>query len=73
MDKMRENRLKWFSYVMKRNKSKAVRMVMEINAEGSRGRERLKKRWMDVTKNGMKIVGMRVDGVRDRVQFQVEV
>lgn len=33
VDKVRENRLRWFGHVMRRENSKAVRMVMEMNVE----------------------------------------
>jgi len=33
VDKMRQNRLGWFGYVMRRENSEAVRTVMEINVE----------------------------------------
>lgn len=48
MDKIRKNRLRWFSHVVRKEKLGAVRMVLEMNFEGSRGRKRPKKRWLDV-------------------------
>lgn len=46
---------------MRRERSEAVKTVLEINVEGNRGRERPKKRWLDVIKGGVS-----VDDVRDR-------
>jgi hypothetical protein len=42
--KMRKNRLKWFWHVMRREETKAERVVMKINVEGKRGRKRPKTR-----------------------------
>lgn len=40
MDNMRENRLKWFGRVMRGEEIKVVRVVMKINFEGKRSRDR---------------------------------
>jgi hypothetical protein len=45
MDKMRENRLRWFGYVMRCEETKAVSVVMKMNVEKKRGRQ--KKKWLD--------------------------
>jgi len=46
LDKLRENRLKWFSHVIRREESEAVRTVMEMNIEKRRGRP--KRKWLNV-------------------------
>jgi hypothetical protein len=38
VDKMRENRLRWFGHMMRREETKAVKVVMKIIVEGKRGR-----------------------------------
>lgn len=38
VEKMRENRLRWFGYVMRRKEIKIVKVVMKMNVEGNRGR-----------------------------------
>lgn len=43
--KMRENRLKWFGHMMKREETETIRVIMRINLEGRRGRGRPKKKW----------------------------
>jgi hypothetical protein len=40
VDKMRENRLIWFGYVVRREEKNAVRVVLKMNGEGKRGRGR---------------------------------
>jgi hypothetical protein len=42
MDKIRENIFRWFGHMMRREKTKELR----INVEGKRGRP--KKRWLDI-------------------------
>jgi len=39
----------WFRLVMKRDEMEAEKVVMRINVEGKRGRDRPKKRWLDTT------------------------
>lgn len=36
VDKMREDRPKWFGYIMRREKLETIRTVMEINVENRR-------------------------------------
>lgn len=43
MEKMRENRLRWFGHVMRRNNSEAVTIVMVINVDEKSGKGRPKK------------------------------
>jgi hypothetical protein len=40
VNKIRENRLRWFGHVMRREEIKLVRVVMKMNVEGKRGRGR---------------------------------
>jgi hypothetical protein len=44
VDKMRENRLKWFGHMVKREGTKAVRVFMEMNVEEKSRKERSKRR-----------------------------
>lgn len=41
VNKMRESTLSWLGHVLKREVTKAVRVVREIYVEGQKGRERL--------------------------------
>jgi hypothetical protein len=54
--KMRENRLRWFGHKMRQNKTKTVIVVIKLNVEGKRGRERPKKRRLDTIENDMRQV-----------------
>lgn len=44
LDKVRENRLRWFGHVLKREKSKAIGTIMEMNVKRKKKRGRPKKR-----------------------------
>lgn len=37
-------------HVMRKEKSKVVRMVIKMSVKGSKGRSRPKKRWLDAVK-----------------------
>lgn len=49
---------------MRREKSKAMRTVKEMNVEGSKGRGRPKKRWFDAIKSNMRTAGVCVGFVK---------
>lgn len=51
VDKLRDSRLKWFSHVMRRERSKAERMVMELNGKERRGKHRKIGGWMRYEKS----------------------
>lgn len=69
VDKKRENRMRWFDHGIKREKSEVVRMIIEMNAEGSKERETPKKRLLDAVKCDLRTTGMCVDDVRDLVKW----
>jgi hypothetical protein len=50
---------------MKREETKAVKVVMKINVEGKKGRP--KKKWLDTIENYMKTVGVCVEDVENKV------
>lgn len=41
-----------------------------MNLEGSRGRERPEKRWLNAINSDMRISGMSVDDVRDHTEWR---
>lgn len=70
VEKTRKNRLKCFSYVTRRDKKVAVKVVMRMNLEGMRGRGRPKKIWMDEIESDMRVAGMIERVVRHRAPWK---
>jgi len=70
VDKMKENRLRMFGRVMRREETKTVRMVMKMNVEGKRGRGRPKKRRLDKIENDMRAAGVCKGDVKDRDKWR---
>jgi len=56
VDYIRENKLRWFGHVMRREETEAVRVVMKLNVEGKRGTERPKNKWLDTIENDVRAV-----------------
>jgi len=56
---------------MSREELKAVRVVMEMNVEGTRGRGRPKEIWLDTVENDiMRVVGVCVGDVKNRDKWR---
>jgi len=55
---------------MRRENLEAVRTVMEMNIEGKRGRRRPKKKWLDAIECDVRIAGVCVDDVENRVKWK---
>ena len=64
--KMREGRLRWYGYVMRRDQEYVGKKMMEMELPGKRKRGRLKRRFLDVVKEGMGEVGAKETDVEDR-------
>jgi hypothetical protein len=64
VDKMRENILRWFGHVMRREETNVVRIVMKMDFETLRGKP--KKKWLDIIENYMRAVGVCVGAVENR-------
>jgi len=54
---------------MRREETKAVRVVMKMNVEGKRGRD-TKKKWLDIIENDMSAVGVRIGDVGNREKWR---
>jgi hypothetical protein len=58
--------------MMRREETKAVRVVMKINVGKKRGRERL-KRWLDKIKRNMKAVDVCVEDAENRDEWRFKI
>jgi len=67
VDKLRENRLRWFGHVRRRPEGAPVRRVEEWDHGGiKRGRGRPKMTWLEGVRKDMKCMDLREDEVLDR-------
>ena len=64
--KLREGRLRWYGYVMRRNQEYVERRVIETKLPGKRKRGKFKKRFLDVVKEDMREVSARETDVGNR-------
>jgi hypothetical protein len=62
---MRENRLRWFEHVMRREGTKSVRVVTKMNVKVKKGRGRPKRRCLDTIENDMRTVGVCVGDIEN--------
>ncbi|KAF7653604.1 hypothetical protein LDENG_00081120, partial [Lucifuga dentata] len=60
--KVREARLRWFGHIGRR--------MLRLELPGRRPRGRPKRRFMDVVKEDMKLVGVREEEAEDRVRWR---
>ncbi|KAF7666398.1 hypothetical protein LDENG_00012110 [Lucifuga dentata] len=69
-DKVREARLRWFGHVQRRDSEHIGRRMLRLELPGRRPRGRPKRRFMDVVKEDMKLVGVREEEAEDRVRWR---
>jgi len=70
-DKTRENTLRWFGHVMRREDLEVVRTVMELSVKERRGRRRPKKKWLNGIECDMRTSGVCVNDVGNRVKWRL--
>ena len=68
--KMREGRLRWYGYVMRRDQEYVGRKMMEMELPGKRKRGRTKRRFLDVVKEDMREVGAKETDVENRTAWK---
>ena len=68
--KMRERRLTWYGYVMRRDQEYVGRRMMEMELPGKRKRGRPKRRFLDVIKEDMGKVGAREKDIENRTLWR---
>ncbi|KAF7669317.1 hypothetical protein LDENG_00206530, partial [Lucifuga dentata] len=69
-DKAREARLRWFGHVQRRDSEHIGRRMPRLELPGRRPRGRPKRKFMDVVKEDMKLVGVREEEAEDRVRWR---
>ena len=69
-DKVREARLRWFGHVQRRDSEYIGRRMLSFELPGRRPRGRPKRRFIDVVKEDMKVVGVREEDTEDRVRWR---
>ena len=70
MAKVRDARLRWFGHVQRIYSEYIGRRMMGLELPDRRTRGRLKRRFMDVVKENMKVVGVREEDAEDRVRWR---
>ena len=63
--KMREDSLRWYGHVMRRDQEYVGRKMMEMELPGKRKRGRPKRRFLDVVKEDMREVGVKQMDVKN--------
>ncbi|KAK3513397.1 hypothetical protein QTP70_014223 [Hemibagrus guttatus] len=69
-DKVREDRLRWFGHVQRRESEYIGRRMLDMKLPGRRQRGRPKRRYMDVINEDMKLVGASVEDAEDRDRWR---
>ncbi|KAI5102710.1 hypothetical protein C0J45_8062, partial [Silurus meridionalis] len=65
-DKVREVRLRWFGHVQRRDMGYIGRRMLRMETPGRRKRGRPMRRFMDVVREDMQVVGVKEADVEDR-------
>ncbi|KAK3507513.1 hypothetical protein QTP70_028066 [Hemibagrus guttatus] len=69
-DKVREDRLRWFGHVQRRESEYIGRRMLDMELPGRRQRGRPKRRYMDGINEDMKLVGASVEDAEDRDRWR---
>ena len=68
--KMREGRLRWYRYVMRRDQEYVGKKIMKMELPGKRRRGRPKRRFLDVVKENIGEVGAKETDVENRTAWR---
>ena len=68
--KVRETRLRWYGHVLRRNAEYVGKRVIGMDLPGKRRRGRSLRRYMDVVKDDLKVVGATEKDTEDRTKWR---
>ena len=68
--KVQKRRMRWYGHVMRRDAEYVGKRVMGIEVQGSRRRERPKKRWTDCVKDDLREKGLSGEEVYERASWR---
>ena len=68
---LRENRLRWFGHVQRRDTDVAARNILQMTVDGKRNRGRPKLSWRDLVKDDMARNQMTTEMAEDRRHWHV--
>ena len=69
--KMREDRLRWYGHVMRRDQEYVGKKMMEMELPGKRKRGRPRRRFVDVVKEDMKEVDAKETDIEDKKMWRM--
>ncbi|KAI5093330.1 hypothetical protein C0J45_16468, partial [Silurus meridionalis] len=69
-DKVREVRLRWFGHVQRRDMGYISRRMLRMETPGRRKKGRPRRRFVDVGREDMRVVGLKEADVEDRVVWR---
>lgn len=64
--KLKENKLRWYGHIKRRDENELVRKMLDMDVQGRRRRGRPKKRWMDGVREEMRERGIEDHMTQDR-------
>ena len=67
--KLRESRLRWFGHVQRRDEDHVGKRTMRMELPGRRRRGRPKRRYMDMVKEDLRVIGAVEEDVFDRMRW----
>ena len=70
-DKLQNARLRWYGHVKRREKDSVGKRMLEIAVLGRRKRGRPRRKWMDLVRKDMEMVGAREGDEVDRAKWRI--
>ena len=67
---MRRSRLRWFGHVVRKDDQQWVRKCMDFKSDGSTGRGRLGKYWLECVSDYMKKFVLKKEMAHDRTEWR---